>query len=297
MSETTTGTAGATAAGTGATATGTGATGAAAGGASGGQAAPAAFAEQLPEDIRGEAAFRDIKDLGSLAKGYLNAQKMLGHPRENLVVLPAGPDDADGWNAVYARLGRPEKADDYKLPAGPEGLTVDPKLQSAFLASAHAAGLSTKQAAEIFGGYQSAVAARMSEDAAAATAAKDATVAALKQEWGAAFDGKVQLAKAALQHYGDPELTALLDSGAGNDPRWIKTFARMGEQLAEDGVIGRAAGGGQGVLSPGEAQQQINGLMADKDFMAVYRNARSPGHADAVAKMQALYEMKVASAA
>ncbi len=69
-----------------------------------------------------------------------------------------------------------------------------------------------------------------------------------------------------------------------------RTLAKLGEQLQEDGVLGRgsASAGGK---SPAEAKQEINALLADKAFAGTYSNKRDPGHADAVARMQRLYEM------
>ena len=39
---------------------------------------PVDFRSSLPEDLREEASLADIKDVGSLAKSYVNAQRMLG---------------------------------------------------------------------------------------------------------------------------------------------------------------------------------------------------------------------------
>ena len=250
--------------------------------------APVAFAEQLPEAIRGEAAFRDIKDLEGLAKGFLNAQKMIGHDPKNLVVLPAA-DDAEGWAAAFAKLGRPEKADGYQVKP-PEGATVDPALQSAFLDKAHAAGLNQKQVEALYTWWNETTIGAGAAREAAATQALEAAKASLKSEWGTAYDQNLDLANKAVQHYGGAELfTELEKSGLANSPNRVKALAKMGRGLAEDGVIGRGPASGL-VLSPGEAKQQINALYADKAFTAAYASKSHPGHADAVAKMTALFQ-------
>ena len=100
--------------------------GAPAGASSPGGAAPppVAFAESLPEDIRGEAAFRDIKSLPDLAKGYLHATRMVGGRPEDLIKVPTSPEDQAAWDAAFGKLGRPEKPDGYQFtpPKLPEGL-------------------------------------------------------------------------------------------------------------------------------------------------------------------------------
>ncbi len=253
-------------------------------------AAPVAFAESLPEDIRGEAVFRDIKDLGSLAKGYLHAQRLIGHDPKNLLVMPA-PDDADAWNGVYARLGRPEKPDGYQLAAAPEGVQPDEALRGTFLAKAHEAGLSNKQADALYSWWNGEAATRAQAAAQAATQAQDAATASLKSEWGQAYDQRLDAARRALAHYGDEKLAAKMEAtGLGNDPDVVRLFAKLGAQLQEDGLVGRAGEGAPGMASPGEARQQISGLYTDKTFMASYMDKRSPGHAEAVARMAALHE-------
>jgi hypothetical protein len=258
----------------------------------------AAFAEQLPEDIRGEAAFRDIKDLGSLAKGYLHAQRMIGRDPSTVLALP-GADDAEGWNGVFAKLGRPESPDKYALPEVklPDGVAIDEGLKKGFLDKAHAAGLSDKQAGALYAWYNQQTSAMVTGQQQARTQAAEQGVAALKAEWGQAFDTKVALANKALEHYGDSALDqALKSAGLLANPAMMKFLSGLGAGMAEDGLIGRGEPGGN-ALSPAEAKQEINALRADKTFLADYTNARAPGHQAAVAKMQRLYEFAHPAAA
>lgn len=264
--------------------TGAGAPAGAAAGASG--AAGASFADSLPEDIRGEAAFKDIKDLGGLAKGYLHAQKLIGHPPERLLTLPAG-DDPKEWDGIWSKLGRPESPEKYDVKT-PDGVKEDPAFKGNFLKQAHQNGLTTKQAKGLYDWYTAELA---SANAAGKTAAQAKLAEAegkLKTEWGAAYDQNLTLARQALEHYGDADLKAALNEGLGNDPRVIKVFAKLGKQLSEDGLVGKSSGAGA-VASPAEAQQQINALKADKAFTQVYLDKRAPGHAEAVERMTRLY--------
>jgi hypothetical protein len=120
----------------------------------------------------------------------------------------------------------------------------------------------------------------------------EAGTAALKTEWGAAFEQNLGLAKKALAHYGNPALTAELErTGLGNSPELAKVMAKLGGQLSEDNLIGRnTAPDGDRINSPTEAKQQISALRGDKEFLKAYADNKHPGHADAVAKMTKLYE-------
>lgn len=255
-------------------------------------APPPAFAELLPEDIRDAAAFRDIRDLPSLAKSYLNATKLIGARPEDVIRLPTNPDDADAWAQVHARLGRPETPDKYEFqrPELPKGLTVDEKLEGGFKELAHKLGLNARQAADLYGWYNQQTVERFTGADAARTQAATAARDALKAEWGAAFDQKLEDGEAALKHYGGDEFAAyLMETGLKDDPRLVRMLANMGGRLREDGIIGKGTQGGAGPLSPAEARQQINGLRGDAEFMKGYMDAKHPNHAAAMAKMEQLH--------
>lgn len=272
----------------------------AAGGQGGGAAAaPVAFAEQLPESIRGEAVFRDIKDLEGLAKSYFHAQKMLGRDPKSLLPIPSA-DDADGLNAVYTALGRPESPDKYQLTAAklPEGVSLDEKLQSGFLTKAHELGLNNRQTDALYAWWNEYAGNAYTQTTESKTAKLNETAQALRQEWGQAFDQNLALGEAALNHFAETlklgtDLSAQLkETGLNNSPAIIKMLAHLGGQLKEDGLLGKEGAGsyGQGQKSPGEAQQEISALQQDAAFMKSYGNKNAPGHDDAVKKMQTLYQ-------
>ncbi len=256
--------------------------------------APAVFADTLPEKIRGEAAFRDIKDLDGLASSYLHATKMIGGRPQDLVKVP-GPDDAAGWAEAYAKLGRPEKADGYTLtpPAGTEFSDADKAFHAAILPAIHEAGLSQRQldrVVQAWNGYAEQIVAQ--QDQAVQTRQQEGE-RALKAEWGQAYDQNLELAKRGLAHYADADTIKYLEeSRLGDHPGLVKLFAKLGGALAEDGLLGRAgAGSGGGLLAPTEARQQIAAKYADKQFAAVLTSKSAPGHAEAVAEMARLHEM------
>lgn len=253
-------------------------------------AAPVAFAETLPEEYRNHPSLRDIKNLPALVKSYVSATEMVGGRREDFIRLP-GADDAEGWNGVFGRLGRPEKPDGYEFKA-PDGVTVDPALQGAFGDTAHKLGLTKAQAAGLYDWFngQSGSAAQAAEQA--RLDREQAGIAALQREWGAAFNDKLAAAKAAVNTLAGDEFAAYLnETRLGNDPRMIKLMAQIGANLAEDGKLPGGGGGpGNGPLSPAEARQQIAALTQDKGFMEQY--LRGPDHTRkaAVERMARLHQ-------
>lgn len=271
------------------------------------------FAETLPEDIRGDASFKDIKDLPSLAKSFLNAQKKIGVPADRLLTIPQD-DKPESWTEVYAKLGRPEKIEGYEIPKLGEGKDYsesDKAFQSKMLPILHEAGVTQRQLGAIVPKFN----ALMNELATAQQTAIAENVAqgdqALTKEWGAAKGENLSRAKGAITYFagdGSPlklgkDLKAALEMKSadgralGDIPAVSELFAYLGKTMEEDGLIGKGGGGGEGAMSPAEAEQNIDALMKDEKFMKSYMNKRDPGHADAVARMQKLYEMKTAQAA
>ncbi len=240
-----------------------------------------------------DAAFRDITAVAGLASSYLHATKMSGGRPQDLVRVP-GPEDAEGWSAVYAKLGRPEKVDGYaiKAPQGQEWSDADKAFHAAILPAVHAAGLSQRQLDQVvtaWNGYADRV---VAEQDAAAVVRQQESERALRTEWGRAYDQNLDLAKRALAHYWDADaVQALEETGLGDHPGLARLFAKLGKGLEEDGLLGRGAPSGGGVLAPTEARQQIAAKYQDKDFAAVLTNKRAPGHAEAVAEMERLHLM------
>ncbi len=271
------------------------------------------FADQLPADIKGDAAFKDIKDLGGLAKSYLSSQRMIGIPAERRLAIPQD-DKPESWNEVYAKLGRPEKADGYQIPAladGKQYSEADKTFQTKLMPVLHEVGLSQRQINALVPKWNGI----MAEYAMAEQNATQQRIAAgdaeLTKTWGAAKDEKLSLAKGAISFFAGPgsplklgkDLQAALElkgsdgKSLGDLPAVSELMAYLGQTMREDRLIGKGGGGGEGTPTPTEAEQQINALYADNEFMKAYNNKKHPGHADAVMRMQKLFEAKTAVAA
>lgn len=262
------------------------------------------FAETLPADIRADPVFKDIKDLPGLAKSYHSAAKMVGMDKARILALP-NDDKPESWAPVFNQLGRPEKADGYQLPKRADNKDYSAEevaFQKAVLPLLHEAGLSQRQVNAIIPKWNALMDETRARSDTATRTEMEAASAKLKTELGASYTEKLGLAQQALTHVsqeldiGDQLSKELDATKLGNNPGMFKLLAHIGAQLKEDGVLGKA-GAGENNLSPTEAEQQIRAKFDDPKFMKSYTNKRDPGHKDAVADMQRLFEMKAAAKA
>jgi hypothetical protein len=220
----------------------------------------------LQEEARGYVQIKGWKKPDEILDSYRNLEKMHGTPPERLIKLPAKDDDAEGWGSVYSKLGRPEKADGYKLdiPAG-----GDESFATWAKETFHEAGLNTKQAEKLaakWNAYVSGSQTKVTEDYNAKVTA-DST--ALKKEWGAAHDQNINVAKVAAKAFGmDDQTIDKLESALGFSGT-MKFFHNLGSRLGEGTFVtgSNNAPGFKGALTPDQANAEIAALKADTGFV------------------------------
>src|SRR3990167_6512665 len=112
--------------------------------------------EGLPEELRAEPSFKDVPDVPTLAKRFIDTKKMVG----GSLKVPKDGAPPEEVNAFYTALGVPAAPDKYtaRPPAFPadSGITLDEAGFKGFLGAAHSAGITDKQAQAIldwYGGY------------------------------------------------------------------------------------------------------------------------------------------------
>jgi len=251
-----------------------------------------AFVTQLPEDIRSEPSLQAIQDVGSLAKSYVNAQKLIGAKR---LVAPSEGWGESQWNEFYDSIGRPKTPDDYKLPEVKfeEGLAIDDSRKKEALSQLHKMGLTQRQAAGVLEYYFNSmnndyktVKSKQSEVMASGTAA-------LKQEWGDKFDANLDIARSTIKKFGGDEISTWLDkTGLGNDPTAIKLFHKVGLEFMEDARReGGAGGSGLPLGDQARATQEIEQLKLDLAFQRSLGDSRDPGHRAAIDRWMSLFKI------
>lgn len=218
----------------------------------------------LNEDQKGYVANKGFKDPAATIDSYRNLEKLMGVPQDRLLKLPEKAEDADAWNSIYNRLGRPEKPDQYTLKAE----NADPNAVKWAQETFHKLGLTRKQAETLyaeFNGFagQSAKSQQEAQETAAKLAA-DKQEADLKKEWGAEFDQRKNIAKAAAIKFGlDGEALDTIERSAGF-AGVMKFLHNIGASIGEHEFVGSKQGAG-GMDASG-AKAKIRDLMTDVDF-------------------------------
>lgn len=250
----------------------------------------------LPEEYRGSDVFKDIKDVGALAKSYEHAARLVGVDKGQVLRIP-GADDAEGWNGVFAQLGRPEAPEGYEFPALPGELLdgMEATTRTAF----HKAGLSGAQGKAVMELYGGLVQQAQEQRIAKANEIEAAVVADLQKEWGDTFEERITQANRVINELGGEQLaqamqTLELADGTrlGQHPALIRFLAEIGSRMAEPGALKGVNGGGSGpgTWTAESAQAEVARLRTDRDFLAARRDPKHADHAAATAKWDALHQ-------
>jgi hypothetical protein len=193
-----------------------------------------------------------------MLKSYMGLEKMRGVPEDQLIKMPAA-EDAEGMSELFNRLGRPETADGYEL-----GLE-EGDYSNWYRDTVHGLGLNNEQAK----GLQTAHDAFMetqktgSEEQFLLKAGEE--MKSLRNEWGAAYDNKLQQVKAGADKLGwDQAQVELLERSHGTK-FMMETMARIGESIGEADF----QGGGS------TNQPAANGMMTREAAKARYTEMRS----------------------
>ena len=220
------------------------------------------FMEMIPEDLREHPSLSPIKDVGNLARSFVNAQKLIGADK---IPFPTNPTEEDLSN-IYSRLGRPETPEGYEFATDGNVITED--VAAEYAGVAHQLGLSPKQAAGILDYYKGSVGQTTEQMEQLAQEQAEQTTIELKREWGNAFGDKVAAAKDVVDQFAGSEILQMrLEDGTmiGNHPAFIKAFAAIGDfkstVTSEDTINDGAR---SSVFTPAQAQAEIDAIMNDK---------------------------------
>lgn len=255
-------------------------------------AAPAAvlstfdtFRQGLPDGLREDPIWDQYKDRGlaGVAKDFAEVQRLIGS--EERISRPKPEASKEDWDRFYTKLGRPETPDKYDLGdfKPPDGLPWDDGLMKSIITDLHAVGLTNAQmqaairidAKHRDTAYQAQLQASQQSVAAAETA--------LRTEWGAAYNGKLELAeKAATFAFGEhtkqimeADIPGLGKFGAL--PQVVKAMAKIGEAMSDDKLVnGKAPGGG--MLTAAAARAEYERMMNDPATAKILGNPQNREH-------------------
>ena len=217
------------------------------------EAAPVSFLDSLPEDLRNEPSLRTFTDPGSLAKSYVNAQRMIGADK---IALPGKSATSEEWREVYQRLGAPTDANGYEFDGD---IPLEENYLNSFREHALSAGLRPSQANEMMNFVRSTIQGMNENMSQGAEQARFAAEQELRQEFGQAFEQRLELAQLAAQNLlGDTNVfdEIQLSDGRmlGDHPEIIRMFSSLASQIGEDNLAGETT---ELVMTPEEASRQI----------------------------------------
>ena len=246
------------------------------------------FLNMIPEELRDHPSISPIKDVENLARSYVNAQRLIGTDK---IPMPSNPTEED-LDRIYERLGRPSTPEDYGI--SPDGSVVTEEVAKEYSDIAHKLRLTPDQAQGILEYYRGTVEQSGAATLEMAEIAREETVSSLKQEWGRAFEQKVDAAARAAQEFGNAEMFDItLQDGSklGDNPEFIKAFAKIAEfrqsVTSEDTVADMSQ---SNVMTPADAKAEIDAIMNDKGH-PYWDRKNLVGRQQAVERVQELWGM------
>lgn len=270
------------------------------------------FRSQLPEELRDEPSLMNYKDIGSMAKSLVNAQKELGSRiripgpdaskearaefNKKLETVPGvvaipDPNDKEAMDAFLTKMGRPETPEGYQVELDPEVTKYVPGLKDKvpeFKVLAHQLGLNKQQAAALVN-FETSQTEKVIDKM---LTEKEATTNLLKESWGSDYDNRLGAASDTFRHmsskYPDA-VKSLLNGMEGNNPVVLEMAAALGKAYKESGIITGTREVNFGV-TPDEAKHRIAELRSNPDFQSEINNRNAEVQAKAQAKLDALYE-------
>lgn len=232
----------------------------------GGEGTPPAstWTTGLDEETRGFVELRQWKDPGALVKSYRDLEKLKGMPPERLAAIPDKADDADGWNALYAKLGRPDSPDKYEIVMPSEG--GDEEFAKWARGAFHELGITGAQARALTEKWNEYAGQRMGADTESVKAEYAKEQEALKKEWGASYEQNLSAVKMAATQLGIPkeQLDAL--EGALGYGGLMRHLLTVGTKLGEDSFVNGDGGKASFGLTPAGAKAKLSELRADSGF-------------------------------
>ena len=243
------------------------------------------FKSLIPDEYKEDKALANFQDMNQFVKSYLHAQKMVGLDK---IPVPNKYATDEDWQEVYKRLGAPEKPDQYKYKFAKDQ-KVDEASLKAFNEVAQKNGLMPKQAENIVKFYNELSQQSVNQEASKIDAARLETETALKTEYGAAYNKRLDQAKRlASQTLGEDFLnkTVLKDgSRLGDNLEVIKAFSNLADKLSEDEIV---KGEGSDYQTVKDIEKQIAELTQQG---SAYWQNQHPNHKQSVDEVFKLREM------
>ena len=199
---------------------------------------------------------------------HREAEKFLGAPADKLARLPKDEADVATRDALWTKLGRPTKPEEYDFSEAGE---VPPEFKAWMAATYHKNGLTKAQVA----GIMRETVARLKSENETRSVAQQAKLqeedAKLNTEWGARKAANELVATRTMEKLGytKEDVDALI-SVRGRAAVY-RQFHNLGAKIGEDEFV-RSEGPAGGAMTKEQAIERISALKADKAFRQRYLN-------------------------
>lgn len=239
----------------------------------------------IPKELAEDPSMKAIKDIPSLVKSHVHAQKMIGRDK---VVIPGKEATEDDFKEFFQKVGLPENADKYEIGTGDRD-DIDQDFLKDFKEAAYNANILPKQAEKLFNWYNEKMDTMIKSSQEQQENNFKEEIENLRKEWGEGFDKNVSVAKRAVKHFADEDVMKYLEeSGLGNDTKLIKLFNKIGESMMSEDTFKAEATGDFG-KTPDEARQEANEILGNMEHP--YWKKGHPSHNDAVKRVNKLLNM------
>lgn len=241
--------------------------------------------ESLPLDMKTNDSLSKFKDVGSLAKSYLDMERFVSTTGR---VPKADSANSEEWNGFYKHWGRPEKADEYKYPDNvPAEYNLNDEFKGQISSLAHELGLNQKQFDKMI--TWGVTTSKGIYDKQNTTLA--AETEKLKHKWGWSAESNFERARRTIATLAGmkadhPFIQWLESTGNDHNPVVIEFFYDISKQLGEDNFVDEETRVQQ--TEAASAQRRINEIMAD--MKGPYWNEQDPRHNDVVTEVAKLYQ-------
>lgn len=190
------------------------------------------FGEGAPEEVQSLITDKGYKTVLDVVNDLRGLEKFKG-VGEHLIIPEA--DDADGWNTIYNKLGRPETHDKYTFEPDPE-LPFEDDLIEQWKQHSHNQGKSQKQFEEDIGFYRDMVKSIIAADTTQQETVKADNLAALSTKYGEAnVVTKITDARSIAEKLGI--FKTLEEKGLASDTAVIDMLINIAAKTAEDTII------------------------------------------------------------
>lgn len=246
--------------------------------------APTDWRSTLPQELQEDASIKKFTDVSSMARAYVNAQKLIGGDK---IPVPSKHATEEDWKQVYHKLGLPEKKEDYKV-AKKEGSMLDDQFLAQYVDKAYEYGVLPQQAQKLAEWFDEANGQAMTQAQQQYEAKVAQGLEDLKKEWGEGYRKKMVGAFKVAEKFGGPEFVDYLDkTKLGNDVNLIKFLSKFADNAMAEGSIIGADESAPGAMTPAEAQAEVNKIMANRQHP--YYLKAHPGHKAAVDEVAQLF--------